>query len=371
MRNIKLKTNQTIILATVAIAIIVIGSAAYMYLSAPNTVSLTGAGATFPYPLLNTMITNYTKQVRTNVTITYNSIGSGGGISALQGKTVDFAASDAPLTDSDRASLPNTLHIPETIGAVTLAYNLPDIASGLNLTGEVIADIFLGTISMWNDSAIQGLNPTTSLPEKTITTIHRSDGSGTTFIFTSYLSLSSQQWNTTVGNGKSVPWPGGIGANGNTGVATTVNGTQYAIGYVELAYALQNGMTVAAVRSGAGNWVLPSLASTEAAVQSGAAGGLPAGDESWANVNLLNATGTNAYPIVSFTYLLAYKELNVTSGMTQDKATALVQFLWYVIHDGQQLAPSLAYAQLPSNVVQIDEATIQSITFNGQHLLTS
>jgi phosphate transport system substrate-binding protein len=372
-----MKTTYTIMVAIVAVAIIVGAAVAFIFLwqlnssNAQPTVELNGAGATFPYPLLNDIITKYTTQVRTNVQINYQSIGSGGGISALKSKTVDFAASDAPLTASDMASAPNTLHVPETIGAVTLAYNLPGISSGLHLTGKVIADIFLGTITMWNDYAIQSLNPNTNLPEKTIITIHRSDGSGTTFIFTSYLSLSSQQWNTTVGKGKSVAWLGGIGSNGNTGVASTVNGTQYSIGYVELAYALQNGMTVAAIQNPTGNWIQPSLTSTQAAVESGAATGLPAGNASWVNVSLLNTPDANSYPIVSFTYLLVYKELNVIPGMTQEKATALVQFLWYVVHDGQQLAPSLAYAQLPSNVVQVDEATIQSITFNGQQLPTS
>jgi phosphate ABC transporter phosphate-binding protein len=367
-----MKTIYTITIAVVAVAIIVGGAIAYMFLSGSQTkITLNGAGATFPYPLLNTINTKYTNEVKTNVQINYQSIGSGGGISALKSTTVDFAASDAPLTASDMASAPNTLHIPETIGAVTIAYNLPGIPSGLHLTGKIIADIFQGTITTWNDSAIQTLNTNRTLPEKTITTIHRSDGSGTTFIFTGYLSLSSQQWNSTVGQGKSVAWPGGIGSNGNTGVASTVNGTQYAIGYVELAYALQNGMTVAAIQNPAGNWIQPSLASTQSAVQSGAASGLPAGDASWVNVSLLNTSDANAYPIVSFTYLLAYKELNVIPQMTQERATTLVQFLWYVVHDGQQLAPSLAYAQLPSNVVQIDEATIQSITFNGQNLPTS
>jgi phosphate ABC transporter phosphate-binding protein len=372
-----MKTIYIITIAIVAIVIIAGGAIAYIFLAQSNspdsqaTVKLNGAGATFPYPLLNAMITKYTTQVKTSVQINYQSIGSGGGISALKSKTVDFAASDAPLTASDMTSAPNTLHIPETIGAVTIAYNLPGIPSGLHLTGKIIADIFQGTITTWNDSAIQSLNTNRTLPGKTITTIHRSDGSGTTFIFTGYLSLSSQQWNSTVGQGKSVAWPGGIGSNGNTGVASTVNGTQYAIGYVELAYALQSGMTIAAIQNPAGNWIQPSLSSTESAVQSGAASGLPAGDASWVNVSLLNTLDANAYPIVSFTYLLAYKELNVIPEMTQQRATALVQFLWYVVHDGQQLAPSLAYAQLPSNVIQIDEATIQSITFDGQHMSTS
>ncbi len=371
-----MKMKYTITAAIIAVAIILGGIAAYIYLSMPGanpetTVKITGSGATFPYPLLNAVITEYTTHIKTNVQISYNPIGSGGGISALKDKIVDFAASDAPLTASDASAAPNVLHIPETIGAVTIAYNLPGTTSGLHLTGKVVADIFQGTITTWNDPAIQNLNPDKTLPAKTITTIHRSDGSGTTFIFTSYLTASSTEWKDAVGSGKSVAWPTGIGSNGNTGVASTVNGTQYAIGYVELAYALQNGMTVASIQNPAGNWIQPSLASTQTAVQLGASTGLPAGDASWANVSLLNAPGTDAYPIVSFTYLLVYKELNVIPGMTQEKATAIVQFLWYVVHDGQQLAQGLAYAQLPSNVVQTNEATIQSITYNGQHLPTS
>jgi phosphate transport system substrate-binding protein len=370
-----MRTKYTIIIAIVAIAIIIGSVAAYVYLSQSQapvaSVTLNGAGATFPYPLLNSIITKYSTDVKPNVQVNYQSIGSGGGISNLKSKAVDFAASDAPLSATDMANIPNALHIPETIGAVTLAYNLPSVPSGLHLTGKVIADIYQGTITMWNDPAIQSLNTNINLPAKTITTIHRSDGSGTTFIFTGYLSTSSTSWNSTVGQGKSVAWPLGIGSNGNTGVASTVNGTQYAIGYVELAYALQNGMSVAAVQNTAGNWISPSLDSTQLAVQSGAASGLPAGDASWVNVSLLNAPDANAYPIVSFTYLLSYKELNVISGMTQDRATALVQFLWYVVHDGQDLAPELAYAKLPSNVVQIDETTIKSITFNGQQLPTT
>lgn len=368
-----MNTKYTIIIAIVAIAIIAGSVVAYTYLSKPaaETVILNGSGASFPYPLLNNIITKYTHDVKSNVQVNYQSIGSGGGIAALQAKTVDFAATDAPLTASDVAKAPNTLHIPETIGAVTIAYNLPGVNSGLHLTGQVIADIFQGTITMWNDPAIQNINPDVTLPAQSINTVHRSDGSGTTFIFTGYLSASSTSWNTAIGQGKSVAWPIGSGSSGNTGVASIVNGTQYAIGYVELAYVLQNGMTVAAVQNPTGNWIQPTLESTQLAVQSGAASGLPAGDASWVNVNLLNAPDANAYPIVSFTYLLSYKELNVIPGMTQDRATALVQFLWYIVHDGQDLAPELAYAKLPSNVVQIDETTIQSITFNGQQLPTS
>jgi phosphate ABC transporter phosphate-binding protein len=335
-----------------------------------TSVILNGAGATFPQPLLNAMITAY-GQVKSHVQINYDGVGSGQGISDLESKTVDFAASDAPLGDSDMAKAPNALHIPETIGAVTIAYNLPDVPTGLHLTGNVIADIFLGKITTWNDLEIQSINPTITLPNETIQVARRSDGSGTTFIFTGYLSISSSEWNSTVGQGKTVAWPVGIPASGNPGVANVIQGTPYGVGYVELAYALQNNMTVAAIQNPAGNWVTPTLTSTENAVDSGASAGLPAGDESWSSVSIINAPGEEAYPIVSFTYLLAYKELNVVPGMTQAKATAMVQFLWWVIHDGQGFAPELNYAQLPASVVRINEATIQSITYNGQYLQTN
>jgi phosphate transport system substrate-binding protein len=367
--------NYKILIAIVTIVIIVAGISSYVYLSssfAPTTITLYGAGATFPYPLLSVMISHYHEQNPT-VQINYQSIGSGGGISDFESKLVDFAASDAPLGSTDMAKALGSLHIPETIGAVTIAYNLPGIPTGLHLTGKVIADIFAGNVTMWNDPEIQNLNQNTTLPAKSIFTIHRADGSGTTFIFTGYLSVSSPAWNKTIGQGKTVSWPVGLGANGNTGVAQDVNNTQYTIGYVELAYALQNSMTVAAIQNPTGNWILPSLNTIQLAVQTAASTGLPAGNQSWTSVSLLNTNDPQAYPIVSFTYLLVYQELNVIPGMTQLKAIALVQFLCWVVqpNGGQQYSPSLQYAQLPTNVVQIDEATIQSITFNGQHLPTS
>ena len=336
----------------------------------PVPASLTGAGATFPYPLLNAMITDYTT-AKPYIQVNYQSIGSGGGISAMQQKTVDFGATDAPLSATEMNNIPNALHIPETIGAVTVTYNLPGIATGLHLTGQVIADIYQGTITMWNDPAIQNLNPTITLPAKTIVVVHRSDSSGTSFVFTGYLSASSSAWSSAVGQGKAVAWPTGLGASGNAGVAGTVEGTAYTIGYVELAYSIENSMKVAAVQNPTGNWVMPTLASTTAAAQAVASAGLPSGGASWTSVNILNAPVSNAYPIVSFSYIIVYKELNVIPGMTQSDATALVQFLWYVVHNGQNQAPALSYASLPSNVVQIDETTIQSITFNGQTLPTT
>ena len=377
-----MKSKYTISIAIIA-AIIIIASvlaSGFLSQSGPNSnsqstsqksITINGAGATFPQPLLSAMITQYTTQVQSQVQINYNGVGSGTGIADFESKTVDFAASDAPLGTSDMAKAPNSLHIPETIGAVTIAYNLPGISTGLHLTGKVIADIFQGKVTAWNDPEIQSLNTNTTLPARTIKVVHRSDSSGTTFIFTGYLSASSSDWNNSIGQGKTVAWPvTEIGANGNPGVASVVQGTQYMIGYVELAYALQNNMTVAAVQNPSGNWITPSLSSIQDAVQSVASSGLPAGDQSWTNVCLLNAPESQAYPIVSFTYLLEYKELNVVPGMTEPKATAVVQFLWWVVHDGQKQAPNLEYVALPPSVVKIDESTIESITFNGQHLST-
>jgi phosphate transport system substrate-binding protein len=374
-----MKTKYTITIAVVVIITIIASVLASGYLTPASTQSnaqtsatINGAGATFPQPLLNAMITEYQTDVKPNVQVNYNGVGSGTGISDLETKTMDFAASDAPLGASDMAKAPDALHIPETIGAVTIAYNLPGVPSGLHLTGKIIADIFQGTVTMWNDPEIQSINNNTTLPALAIEVVHRSDGSGTTFIFTGYLSSSSSAWNVSIGQGKTVAWPSNeIGANGNPGVASVVQGTTGMIGYVELAYALQNNMTVAAVQNPSGNWILPNLSSIQDAVQCVASSGLPAGDQSWTQVNLLNAPESQAYPIASFTYLLVYKELNVVPGMTHAKATALVQFLWWVVHDGQNLAPNLQYVALPSSVVKIDEVTIESMTFNGQHLSTS
>jgi phosphate transport system substrate-binding protein len=365
-----MKTKYLIVIAIVVIAIIIGSVFAYVSMQSPPAASiqLNGAGATFPYPFLNSTISAYSS-IKPNVEINYQPVGSGSGINSLTAKTVDFAASDAPLSGNQTAQLTSpSVHIPETIGAVTLAYNLPEVSGGLHLTGDVIAKIYLGSITKWNDPAIVALNSGIKLPDKTISTTHRSDSSGTTNVFTKYLANVSSTWKSQIGSGTSVQWPGGQGQSGNSAVASYVNSTKYAIGYVELTYALQNHMTVASIQNPSGNFIAPSLASTSTAVQAGASQGLPNGDQSWSSVSLLNTNDPQAYPIVSFTYLLEYKELNVISGMTQAKATAIVQYMWYVVHEGQSLAPSLSYAPLPANVVSIDETTIRSITFNGQTL---
>jgi phosphate ABC transporter phosphate-binding protein len=339
----------------------------------PVPASLTGAGATFPYPLINAMIINYTA-TKPYIQVNYQPIGSGGGINAMTAKTVDFGASDAPLSATDAGNIPNALHIPETIGAVTIAYNLPGVPTGLHLTGKIIADIYQGLITKWNDPAIVAINLGVNLPAADIQPFYRSDSSGTSFVFTGYLSASSTTWSLSgggPGQGKTVAWPTGRGSSGNTGVAGAVEGSAYTIGYVELAYAVQNTMKVAAVQNPSGNWIMPTLTSTTAAAQSVASAGLPAGSASWTSINILNAPDPQAYPIVSFSYIIVYKELNVIPGLSQTDATALVQWLWYIVHGGQDQASALSYASLPANVVQIDETTIKSITFNGQVVYTS
>lgn len=369
-----MKTSYVI--AILAIVVLVGTVAAYVFFSQPSTstpntsVALNGAGATFPQPFLNATIHAYSA-IKPNVQINYQGVGSGSGINSMIQKTVDFAASDAPLSSSQTAQLSSpAVHIPETIGAVTIAYNLPDISSGLKLSGDVIALIYLGTITNWNDPSITALNPGTTLPDHVISVVHRSDSSGTTNVFTKYIALESATWSTQIGSGTSVQWPGNnaVGASGNSNVASTITQTPYAIGYVELSYALENSMSIASIKNPAGNFIAPTLASTTTAVQSGASQGLPTGDQSWTSVSLLDTADPQAYPIVSFTYLLEYKELNVIPNMTLEKATAIVQYIWYVVHDGQQLSSNLQYATLPANVVTIDEATIRSITFNGQTL---
>jgi phosphate transport system substrate-binding protein len=365
-----MKTSYLV--AIVAIVIIIGAVVAYTYLATPSTASsvfINASGATFPQPFLNATITAYSA-AHSNVQINYQGGGSGKGVTDFTNKIVDFACSDAALTDSQRAAATDALHIPESIGAITVGYNLPGIDSGLKLSGSVLADIFLGEITKWNDPAIVALNPDLTLPDHSIAVVHRSDGSGTTNWFTRYLSLVSPTWASQVGANTTVQWPIGTGQSGNSAVAATVTSTEYAIGYIELAYALQNDVPVAALQNPAGNFVLPTLDSTTAAAASLPSSGLPSGSEGWSNVAILNAPGDQAYPIVNPTYMLVYKDLGVVSGMTMEKATAVVQYIWYVVHDGQQYASGLEYAALPANLVQIDEATLSTITFNGETIPT-
>ena len=363
--------NVGIVVAVIVIALVLVAVAvlAGLFNPAPvQRVRLLGSGATFPYPLITKWSSVYVNETGGRVQVNYQGGGSGAGIQAITAKTVDFAGSDAPLKPSERAAAPGLLHIPETIGAVTAAYNVASLSSGLNLTGHVLGEIFLGKITTWNHANISALNPGVVLPSSTITVVHRSDSSGTTFVWTSYLHLANPGWNSSV-VGKSINWPVGIGASGNAGVAGKILTTPDSIGYVELAYTVQNSMKVAKIRNPANNFVSPSLASTAAAAAS--APTFPSPDGDWNNVTILDAAGANSYPIASFTYLLVYKELNtIGTSMTQAKAQALVDFLWWCVHNpgGQQYAAGLVYPTLPQTVVTLDEQAIRSITFNGQTL---
>ncbi|MDQ3853151.1 MAG: phosphate ABC transporter substrate-binding protein PstS [Thermoproteota archaeon] len=346
--------------------------------SGGQAITINGAGATFPFPLIDTWRVEY-QSVNPSVNINYQSIGSGGGVRQFTERTVDFGASDAPLTEEEIQSLAApAVHIPETIGSVVAAYNLPGIDKGLKLTGPVLADIFAGKITRWDDQRIRELNPDLSLPAADIITVHRSDGSGTTFIWTSYLSQVSPEWNQTIGAGKSVQWTVGLGASGNEGVSNTILSTPNSIGYVELTYALTTDMDYASLMNGEGNFVEPTLESTQAAAQAAivmnsgstnntgtSAVSLPGGDQSWTHVSLLDAPGANSYPIASFSYLLLYKELsnNIDS---MEKAQTLAQFINWAITDGQQFASPLHYVPLPDSVVQHNQQTLRSLTFNGQ-----
>lgn len=332
---------------------------------AQNKVTINGAGATFPFPLIDTWRVEYLK-VHPEANINYQSIGSGGGIKQFTAKTVDFGATDAPLSKNESQKVPGAVHIPETIGSVVAAYNIPSIPEkGLKLTGEVLADIFLGKITKWNDPKIQALNKDKTLPADDIVVVHRSDGSGTTYVWTDYLSSVSPAWKEQLGKGKSVQWPVGIGAPGNEGVANAIKGSPNTIGYVELGYALTTKTPFASVQNKEGKFVEPSLNSTKAAVEANVAS-LPKGDGDWSNVTLVNAAGADSYPIASLTYLLLYKEMSTDPNLDQAKAKALVDFISWAITDGQKMGPSLGYVPLPDGVVKLDQDTLKSLTFKGQ-----
>ncbi|HEX7209064.1 MAG TPA: phosphate ABC transporter substrate-binding protein PstS [Nitrososphaeraceae archaeon] len=337
---------------------------------AQGQITINGAGATFPFPLIDTWRVDY-KSIKPNVNINYQSIGSGGGVKQFIEKTVDFGATDAPLTASEIQRAPGAVHIPETIGSVVVAYNIPSMPNkGLKLTGPVLADIFLGKITKWNDPKIQSLNPGVSLPGEDIIVVHRSDGSGTTYVWTDYLSNISTAWSEQIGRGKSVQWPTGIGGPGNEGVANAIRGSPNTIGYVELAYALTTQMPYAYIQNQAGKFIEPTLESTRAAVAA-TAPTLPKGDASWEHISVVNAPGAESYPVASFSYLILFKELSTNPSIDQAKAKALVDFMSWAITEGQQSADDLAYVPLPAEIVKLNQETLKSLTFQGKPLTTS
>jgi phosphate transport system substrate-binding protein len=312
---------------------------------------INGAGATFPYPLYSKWFSEYAK-IDTSVKFNYQSIGSGGGIKQITAQTVDFGASDKFLSDAELKAAPGKLlHIPTVMGAVVVTYNIPGVAKGLKLNSEDVANIYLGKITKWNDKRIADDNPGVNLPDKAIIVVHRSDGSGTTSIFTDYLSGVNADWGQKVGKGASVKWPVGLGGKGNEGVAGQIKTTQYTIGYVELAYAFENKLPYATLKNKAGSWVEPSIQTTSAAAAA-AVKNMPADYR----ISLVNQPAKDAYPIVGFTWLLVYQDQK-----DKVKGKKLVEFLGWSLHKGQKMAPPMLYAPLPESVVKMVEKTIKTI----------
>ena len=329
--------------------------------SGEQVVKLQGAGATFPNPLYQKWVSEYSK-LHPNVQIDYQSVGSGAGIKQIQAQTVDFGASDAPMKDDDLKSAPGEIvHVPTVLGAVVITYNLTGVSQPLKFSGEVIADIFLGKIKKWNDPKIAAENAGVTLPTTDITVVHRSDGSGTSAVFTDYLSKVSAEWKDKVGAGVSPSWPVGLGGKGNEGVTGQIKNTPNTLGYVELVYAIQNKLPVAHIKNAAGSFVEPTIDAVTAA----AAASVASTPEDL-RVSITNAQGATAYPISSYTYILVYKNQKDSA-----KGKALVEYLWWALHDGEKHAPNLHYATLPDEIVKRAEAKINSITANGSPLRSS
>jgi len=321
--------------------------------------TLVGAGSSFDAPLFSKQFSEYDKANKQK--INYQSVGSGAGISQLTAKTVEFGASDAPMNSKqDSAVTSPVVHIPVTEGAVVLSYNLPDVKDTLMLTPAVLADIFLGKITKWNDPKIAAANKGVKLPATSIVIAHRSDGSGTSNIFTTYLAKVSDEWMTKVGKGSSVNWPIGLGGKGNEGVAGLIKQTPGAIGYIELAYAVQNNMAFAKMQNKAGNFITPSIASVTAAANIQ----IPADTK----VSLTNTDAADGYPISSFSWVIIYKEQKY-GDRTLDRATRLVKLLSWMIHDGQQYSSALTYAPLSPAAVTAGDAVLKSVTFDGKPIL--
>jgi phosphate transport system substrate-binding protein len=328
-------------------AAIVAGGAAL----AAQTAQINGAGATFPYPIYSKWFSEYNK-LHPAVQINYQSIGSGGGIRQVTNETVFFGATDGPMTNEQLQAAPGKLlHFPTVLGAVVPVYNIQGVNAALKFSGPVLADIFLGKITKWNDQAIAKLNAGVTLPDSEITVVHRSDGSGTTYIFVDYLAKVSPEWKQKVGVSTSVKWPTGVGGKGNEGVAGLVRQTPNAIGYVELIYALQNKIAYGSVQNASGKFVTASLESVTAAAAA-AASKMPADFR----VSITNAPGDAAYPISSFTWLLLYE-----NPKNKAQAKVMADFVKWALTDGQKFARDLGYAPLPDNVVKMELAALAKI----------
>jgi phosphate transport system substrate-binding protein len=346
------------ILASVVLAVVA-AAGIQTKVAAQDDKTLLGAGSSFINPLFSKIFADY--NAKTGIQVNYQSIGSGGGILQLTNKTVDFGASDGPLNDEQTAKIGvPVLHIPQASGAVVVTYNLPGENNNISLTPGIIADIFLGNIKMWNDARITSINKGVNIPGLPILVAHRSDGSGTTNIFTNYLSKVSADWKTKVGSGGSVNWPAGLGGKGNEGVAGLIKQTPGAIGYVELIYALQNKLDYAKIQNKKGKFIMPSIASVTAA------GNVKLPDD--AKIFITDTDAADGYPIAGFTWVIIYKEQNY-SGRSKDRATKLLKLLWWNIHEGQQFAEPLNYAPLSKEALKVAEKILKSATYGGKTIL--
>ena len=321
--------------------------------------SLTGAGASFPYPLYSKMFAEY--KTAANVSVNYQSVGSGAGQKQITERTVDFAGSDNPMSDDAMKAAPaKLLHVPTAIGAVVPAYNLPGVTAALKFDGATLANIYLGKIKTWNDAAIAKLNPGVTIPPLPITVARRSDGSGTTYVFSDYLSKVSSEWKTKVGVGNSLSWPVGTGAKGNDGVAGVVKSTPGAIGYVELVYAKQNKLTFGSVKNRAGKFVVadngPAALAANGVV-------IPADTR----VSLTNSANADAYPIASFTYVIFYQDQKYGT-RTEAQGETLQKMLTWMVTSGQQYNEPLDYAKLPTAVANKAKSIINTMTYGGKKL---
>ncbi|ADV67950.1 phosphate ABC transporter substrate-binding protein PstS [Deinococcus maricopensis] len=337
--------------------ILTLGAALVM--TAASAATLTGAGASFPYPLYSKMFAEYKKA--TGDDVNYQSVGSGAGQKQILERTVDFAGSDNPMNDDSLKSAPGKLlHIPTAIGAVVPAYNVPGVDGRLNFTGKVLADIYLGKIRLWNDAQIAKINPGVKLPTLPITVARRSDGSGTTYVFADYLAKVSSEWKSKVGVANSLQWPVGIGGKGNDGVAGIVKSTPGSIGYVELVYAKQNKLTFGAVQNRAGKYIVADNGPAALAAQGVV---IPADTR----VSLTNSANADAYPIASFTYVIFYQDQKY-GNRTEAQAKELRDLLSWMVSSGQQYNEPLDYAKLPANVAAKAKNIIKSINYGGKKL---
>jgi phosphate transport system substrate-binding protein len=353
LRSVNIKMKKVFCFLTILLVLFAFGNKGWA-----EEKELIGAGATFPYPLYSKMFDVYYNE--NNIKVNYQAIGSGGGIRQLINKTVDFGGSDAMMSDKDlaEASAP-VLHIPTCAGAVVVTYHLAGNPP-LRFTPDVIADIFLGKINKWNDRRITAINPEANLPDMHMTVVHRSDGSGTTNIFSDYLSKVSPEWKERVGAGTSLNWPAGLGGKGNPGVAGLVQQTPGSIGYVELIYALQNKMPYGTIKNRKGNFITPTIASTSLAAN------IELSDDM--KVSLTNTDAPDGYPISGFTWILVYKDQNY-GDRSEEKATELVKLLWWMTHEGQKYADPLHYAPLSKKAVEKTEKLIKSVMYKGSTIM--